>query len=240
MATNMTFSLLRFWLIEFRRERNFLSSWSYRLPKVMEHMMLEIQTLIKECMLNGSPFFDWISWTKTSISSIILVSKLRFPNPNSLSVFKEKVLCSFHSAPEEVATPTMNRKLKKEIDYWKGISFAFILKWNESHAFELLLSNHIDSQHATYSLSPLIKCDIDQDFRSLCSVALQHYMALLCSKYQYFSYCQKCFSPSLSFCHGRLVIQLIKWQNAALSIILFTVKEEHTQAPIKLIFRFLS
>lgn len=206
----------------------------------MEHMMLEIQTLIKECMLNGSPFFDWISWTKTSISSIILDSKLRFPNPNSLSVFKEKVLCSFHSAPEEVATPTMNRKLKKKIDYWKGISFAFILKWNESHAFELLLSNHIDSQHATYSLSPLIKCDIDQDFRSLCSVALQHYMALLCSKYQYFSYCQKCFSPSLSFCHGRLVIQLIKWQNAALSIILFTVKEEHTQAPIKLIFRFLS
>lgn len=206
----------------------------------MEHMMLEIQTLIKECMLNGSPFFDWISWTKTSISSIILDSKLRFPNPNSLRVFKEKVLCSFHRAPEEVATPTMNRKLKKKIDYWKGISFAFILKWNESHAFELLLSNHIDSQHATYSLSPLIKCDIDQDFRSLCSVALQHYMALLCSKYQYFSYCQKCFSLSLSFCHGRLVIQLIKWQNAALSIILFTVKEEHTQAPIKLIFRFLS
>lgn len=197
--------------------------------------MLEIQTLIKECMLNGSPFFDWISWTKTSISSIILDSKLRFPNPNSLRVFKEKVLCSFHSAPEEVATPTMNRKLKKKIDYWKGISFAFILKWNESHAFDqLLLSNHIDSQHATYSLSPLIKCDIDQDFRSLCSVALQHYMALLCSKYQYFSYCQKCFSLSLSFCHGRLVIQLIKWQNAALSIILCYCKGGTYSSPHKI------
>lgn len=195
--------------------------------------MLEIQTLIKECMLNGSPFFDWISWTKTSISSIILDSKLRFPNPNSLRVFKEKVLCSFHSAPEEVATPTMNRKLKKKIDYWKGISFAFILKWNESHAFDqLLLSNHIDSQHATYSLSPLIKCDIDQDFRSL--LALQHYMALLCSKYQYFSYCQKCFSLSLSFCHGRLVIQLIKWQNAALSIILCYCKGGTYSSPHKI------
>lgn len=197
--------------------------------------MLEIQTLIKECILNGSPFFDWISWTKTSISSIILDSKLRFPNPNSLRVFKEKVLCSFHSAPEEVATPTMNRKLKKKIDYWKGISFAFILKWNESHAFDqLLLSNHIDSQHATYSLSPLIKCDIDQDFRSLCSVALQHYMALLCSKYQYFSHCQKCFSLSLSFCHGRLVIQLIKWQNAALSIILCYCKGGTYSSPHKI------
>lgn len=198
-------------------------------------MMLEIQTLIKECMLNGSPFCDWISWTKTSISSIILDSKLRFPNPNSLRVFKEKVLCSFHSAPEEVATPTMNRKLKKKIDYWKGISFAFILKWNESHAFDqLLLSNHIDSQHATYSLSPVIKCDIDQDFRSLCSVALQHYTALLCSKYQYFSYCQKCFSLSLSFCHGRLVIQLIKWQNAALSIILCYCKGGTYSSPHKI------
>lgn len=105
VATNMTFSFVRFWFTESKSLQKSRSPWSYRLPKLMEHMMLEIQTLSKLCTLNGCPFFEWISWTNASNSSIILDSKLRFPNPNSLRAFRVKVLCSFHSAPEALAIP---------------------------------------------------------------------------------------------------------------------------------------